>query len=214
MATLTPYSLQAETHVNGHRLSETNYNAQRPQQQSNAAPLRNVNSRSVPALHEQQLQPVGGPSACQTDIQQQMYYPSQQQTAEPTSPTQTTAAQHQTTRSRSVQNLSEQSPVERAPISKHCPLPAAAATTGTTRDETSVRPAATAAEVIVESGQSHSPSGRRSATHLRHPSVVVQQQSSESPPLSIHSLLLGQQQQTGSPWEREKKEREVAGDER
>ena len=108
MATLTPYSLQAETHVNGHRLSETNYNAQRPQQQSNAAPLRNVNSRSVPALHEQQLQPVGGPSACQTDIQQQIYYPSQQQTAKPTSPTQTTGAQHQTTRSRSVQNLSEQ----------------------------------------------------------------------------------------------------------
>ena len=168
----------------------------------------------MPALHEQQLQPVGGPSACQTDIQQQMYYPSQQQTAEPTSPTQTTAAQHQTTRSRSVQNLSEQSPVERAPISKHCPLPAAAATTGATRDETSVRPAATAAEVIVESGQSHSPSGRRRAAHLRHPSVVVQQQSSESPPLSIHSQLLGQQQQTGSPWEREKKEREVAGDER
>ncbi len=63
-----------------------------------------------------------------------------------------------------------------------------------------------------------SPVNRTAAVpaHLRHPSMSQQQQqqSSESPPppppppVSTHPLVLGQQ--TGNPWEREEKEREVA----
>ena len=211
--------------------------AQRPpqQQQQSNAPLRNVNSRSVPALHEQQQQQPG-PSETEQQyyaqqqqqramanqravsaqlLPQQRYPPQQQQTAEPTSPT--TAAQQQQTRSRSVQNLSEQ---RGATLRGRHPS-----------DERQYQNIALYQQQQQLQGprqyvQQQQPRGLLSPVnrtapagapaHLRHPSVVAQQQSSESPPppppppVSTHPLVQQQQQTGSSPWEREEKEREVA----